>query len=356
MMVYLANALSAKGIQVHLYLVNQTGPFQSEIDDSVEMIDLDAKRGVKSIFFALRKILKHGGLDVMIATQPHVNATISLAGIGLKQKPVLILREANTPSKKYSEYGVISRIFYKIGHPFADHYVAVSNGVRKDMIRYYSLKETEVTTIYNPIVDETIHQNKLESVGHPWILQNDFPVLVTMSRVVEQKDHKTLFKAFAILKKEVEAKLLVLGDDTQNPKYTFELKKLITQLNLRDSVEFIGFQENPYAFLSRASLFVLSSRFEGLPGSLIQALACGCPVVSTDCPSGPNEILEGGKYGKLVPVGNEEKLAQAMIESLTEEHDSDRLKKRADDFSVNCSAQLYLQLIEKLIPKTVSSE
>ncbi len=349
MMVNLANSLHHAGHDVRLYLVNKTGPYVGEVNTSVSIVDLKAKSGVKSIVHKLRKLLSGNSLDVLISTQPHINSMVGFSSIGLKHKPLLIFREANTPNSRYSESGYISNLFYKTGFKFADHYVAVSEGVKESLISYYQIDRENVTTIYNPVVDDTIEEKSKENPEHPWLDQNEIPVIMTMSRLVPQKDHPLLLRAFANVLKKREARLLLLGDSSLDVQYVSELKSLIKTLGISESVDFLGFKPNPFSHLSRASLFVLSSQYEGLPGSLVQALACGCPVVSTDCPSGPAEILKDGKYGKLVPVGDTDALTDAMLHSLNEKHNSEELKQRASDFSAEKAGEKYLSLINKLL-------
>lgn len=355
MLVQLANALVSRKVPVSLYLVNKKGPFLNDVSDKVQLIDLKAKHGVKSVFFDLRKILKTSRPDIIISTQPHVSTVLGLAGIGLPNKPTLVFREANTPSIKYSNYGVLARTAYKIGYSFADHYIAVSEGVKQDMISYYGMDPATVTRIYNPLVNHTIFEKTKEPVDHPWI-KGGYKIIMTMGRMVPQKDHITLLHAFSILKKTMDVKLMIMGDTEQDPVYAGRVRGQISKLGLQDSVELAGFKSNPFKYLSKASLFVLSSEYEGLPGSLVQAMACGCPVVSTDCPSGPAEILEDGKYGKLVSVGDAEQLALAMADSLNRQHQIVKIKKRADNFSIEESVDQHLSLIQNLMQKKDRNE
>ncbi|MEX1268586.1 MAG: glycosyltransferase [Balneolaceae bacterium] len=348
MLVNLANSLAQKKIRVTFYLVNKKGPFLAEVSDDVQVVDLQAKSGVKSVFFKLRKILKQNRPDIIISTQPHVNTILGLAGIGLRSKPVLVFREANTPSVKYSDYGFFPRWAYKKGHTLADHNIAVSDGVKQDMTGYYGLDPAKVTRIYNPLIDETVYDKAREAADHPWISGGGV-LIMAMGRIVPQKDYLTLIRAFSLMNKPAEARLLILGETENDNIYTARVRELIDQLGLQDSVELAGFKDNPFSYLSRASLFVLSSRFEGLPGSLVQAMACGCPVVSTDCPWGPSEILAEGKYGKLVPVGDEEALAQAMAAILDEQHNPQKVIKRAEEFSVENASAQYLSLVQTLL-------
>jgi glycosyltransferase involved in cell wall biosynthesis len=158
---------------------------------------------------------------------------------------------------------------------------------------------------------------------------------------VPQKDFSTLLKAFAHVQNKYPSRLLILGEGRERDK----LQTLTSQLGIEEVVSFPGFAPNPYAFMSRASVFVLSSAWEGLPNALIEALACGCPVVSTNCPSGPQEILANGAFGTLVPVGDDKALAEAIIQTLEHPPNPDRLQARAAEFDIQMIAEQYLQAL-----------
>ena len=163
-----------------------------------------------------------------------------------------------------------------------------------------------------------------------------------------QKDFPTLIRAFALVRNEMPVRLIILGDIRKPDAelaYRDALHALPRELGIEADVDFPGFVSNPFAFMRRASVFALSSAWEGLANVLIEALACGCPVVSTDCPSGPAEILDGGRFGRLVPVGNPEALAQAILATLNDRPDRDHLTARSDVFSVEKAIDRYLQLL-----------
>ena len=174
------------------------------------------------------------------------------------------------------------------------------------------------------------------------------PVLLAAGRFTGQKDYPNMIRAFAKVRAERPARLMILGEGKQRA----ELEALIAELGVADDVALPGFVDNPFMYMSRASLFVLASKWEGLPGVLIQAMACGCPVVSTDCPSGPREILEGGKYGPLVEVGDVQGLADAILRTLESSVPSAELKARAADFSLESICDEYLNL---LLPEFTAS-
>jgi glycosyltransferase involved in cell wall biosynthesis len=175
-----------------------------------------------------------------------------------------------------------------------------------------NLPEGLVTAIHNPIVDQELHALAMEPVDHPWF-KTDSPVVLAVGRLVAQKDYPLLLRAFSRIRRKLPARLIILGEGEQRGP----LERLARDLNIRQDVDFPGFTKNPFPFMRQCTVFVLSSRFEGLPGALIQAMACGAPAISTDCPSGPSEVIENGTSGILVPVGDEERLAAAMEGLLT---------------------------------------
>jgi glycosyltransferase involved in cell wall biosynthesis len=198
-------------------------------------------------------------------------------------------------------------------YPWANGVVVVSEGVRDDMVRLTGIPRQHVTVIYNPsVVAAEVQEKAKEPLDHPWLEPGQPPVLVAVGRLQQQKDYPMLLQAFAQVRRSQPARLLILGEGKERPM----LEALIKELKLEDDVGLPGFVMNPYAYMDRASLFVLSSRWEGLPTVLIEALCCGTRAVSTDCPSGPREILRRGKYGTLTPVGDAAAFAHAITAAL----------------------------------------
>ena len=226
-------------------------------------------------------------------------------------------------------------------YPQADAIIAVSEGVAEDLARTAGLPREAIATVYNPVVSERLHAQAREAVDHPWFAPGAPPVILAAGRLLPQKDFPTLLRAFARLRRQQEARLVILGEGKERAA----LERLARELGVADAVDLPGFAPNPFAYMARASLFVLSSAHEGLPGVLIQALACGCPVVSTDCPSGPAEILEGGRWGPLVPVGDDAALAEAMLATLAAPLPRARLRERGAAFSVERAAERYRDLL-----------
>ena len=209
------------------------------------------------------------------------------------------------------------------------------------MQRFTGVSPEKVRTIYNPVVTEDLAVQAQAPLAHPWFdvdASERIPVVLAAGRLTGQKDYPTLLRAFKEVRNQRPARLMILGEGQQRSA----LEALVKDLGIQEDVSLPGFVDNPFAYMARADLFVLSSAWEGLPGVLIQAMACGCPVVSTDCPSGPREILEGGTYGPLVEVGDARGLAEAMLSTLESSVPPPQLKARASDFSVEAISDEYL--------------
>jgi glycosyltransferase involved in cell wall biosynthesis len=197
-------------------------------------------------------------------------------------------------------------------YPWADFVVGNSQGVADDLSQVTGLPDGRIQILYNPVVTPELREKVQAPLDHPWFEAGQPPVVLAVGRLTGQKDFANLLRAFALLRRSRTARLIILGEGPDRP----DLEALVHELGLEDDVSLPGFVDNPYAYMGRASLYVLSSRWEGLPTVLIEALYCGPPVVATDCPSGPQEILAGGRYGALVPMEDSAALAKAMAAAL----------------------------------------
>jgi glycosyltransferase involved in cell wall biosynthesis len=237
-----------------------------------------------------------------------------------------------------------------LGHTYrlADGIVAVSDGVADDLARQTGLPRARIVTVYNPVITPELAALASQPATHRWFLPAAPPVVLGVGSLSARKDYPTLVRAFARLRAERDCRLVILGE-AASPKKTqeqrAELVALAASLGVADDVDVAGFVANPFAYMARASVFVLSSAFEGLPGALIQAMACGCPVVSTDCPSGPAEILDGGRFGALVPVGDDHAMAAAIAAALERPIAAATLRERAAMFSVERAVDRYVDLM-----------
>jgi len=203
--------------------------------------------------------------------------------------------------------------FVRRFYPWADGIVAVSQGAADDLARTAGIPADRIQVVHNPIVTPELGELAAAPLEHPWFEPGEPPVVLAVGRLAPQKDFATLIRAFELARQERPARLLILGEGPERPG----LEALAADLDLGGSFDLPGRILNPYPYMVRAGAFVLSSRWEGLPSVLIEALFCGVPIVATDCPSGPMEILEGGKYGLLVPVGDVGALAEGIVSALS---------------------------------------
>jgi glycosyltransferase involved in cell wall biosynthesis len=230
----------------------------------------------------------------------------------------------------------------------ADAVIAVSDGVAAELSGYANIPRHRIATVYNPAVATNVATMARGQVDHDWFKPGGPPVILGVGNLKPQKDFATLIRAFARVRAERPARLVILGDargPDKDATYVAELKGLPAHLGIENDVCFAGFTENPFAYMSRAAVFVLSSAWEGFGNVLAEALACGCPAVSTECRSGPAEILDHGRYGPLVPVGDDAALAAAICRVLDGPPPRDELTGRAASFTVERAVDRYLQLL-----------
>ena len=235
--------------------------------------------------------------------------------------------------------------------PDAEKIHAVSQGVANSIVEHIPEVQNKVATILNPIPHNVTSLSK-QSINHKWLScesRNEFnafqKIILAAGRLVEQKNFLMLIRAFAEVNSQLDVRLILLGDGPQREK----IYELINSLNIEEYVSMPGWVDNPYPLMASADLFVMSSSWEGCPNVLLEALACGCPVVSTDCPSGPSEILEHGRWGRLVPVNDQTALAEAITATLEEGTNHDALRQRAAQFSPENMIEKFETLIREVI-------
>ena len=229
-------------------------------------------------------------------------------------------------------------------YPSAHAIVANSHGVAADLAHCTGLHVDTIKTIYNPIVSRALEEKALQAVDHPWFAPDMPPVVLGVGRLHPQKDFGTLIKAFARVRSQRDARLIILGDD-RGHAVRDDLLSLAAHLGVSNDVDLPGFSSNPFSFMAKAGVFVLSSKYEGCPNALVEALACGCPVVSTRCPHGPDEILEEGKFGTLIDVGDDKAMALAIISTLDAPRNPEFLRERAAHFGFDPAVEKYLSCI-----------
>ncbi len=223
-------------------------------------------------------------------------------------------------------------------YPRSHGVIAVSDGVRDDLVDTVGLKGVTVQRIYSGSVARSTLQRARESVDHPWLTNKTCPVILSAGRLVPQKDYPTLLRAFARLRERREARLIIVGKGREEAA----LRALARELGIEDDLDLPGFVSNPYAWMARSDVFALSSRWEGLVNVVMEALGLGVPVVSTDCPSGPREILADGRFGILVPMQDPQALADALDCTLRGEGPTFEREDAVRPFQAETAARAYL--------------
>ncbi len=233
--------------------------------------------------------------------------------------------------------------FFPLAHflyPFADSIVAVSQGTARDLAKVIGISPQNISCIYNPIVNDALLTQSRQQVDHRWFSDPEVPVVIAVGRLEPQKNFALLLRAFAKARESRECRLVILGDGSEREMLT----ELSSTLGIDDAVEMPGFVSNPHAYVNKAALLVLSSNFESLANVVIEAMAVGTPVIATDCPSGPAEALHGGRYGTLVPVGDVDRLSDAILDVLNQ-RPRPVTSSWLDQFTTRYSADRYLEIL-----------
>ena len=291
--------------------------------------------------FSLLRYVRREGPEVVVSFLNYPNMALLMAAriCGGETRFVVNVRNNISASAEQAESKWMRSVpqLMRRFFPTADGVLAPSQGVARDVAAVTGLALSDIHVIHNPVYRPELLGLADEQVDHRWLRNGNTPVVIAAGKLKPQKDFPTLLRAFAQLRSRRPARLIILGDGSEKA----ELIALAQELGIADDLDMPGHVANPYAYFSKASVFVLSSAFEGLPNALIEALACGCPVVSTDCPSGPSEILGQGELGRLVPVGDAAALATAIEETLEAPPPRDRLVERARTYSLEGSVAGY---------------
>ena len=377
----LAGALAARGHGVELLVCRPSGALQDQVPSDLQVVALGEPAAWSGRMLALKS--HPGGLGAILggivlsprpsptlgflrslatvlearrpyalfAATTHMNLEAVLARRLARVETRLIVSERNAIRGGQLQRGWPGRFLpaaVRRAYALADAVVAVSDGVAEDLAAWSGLPRERIATIYNPVVTPELIAMQREAVDHPWFQPGAPPVVMSAGRLGRAKDFPTLIRAFARVRRTRPARLVIFGkgkSEAKTAKSNAALQALAASLGVAEDVALPGFVGNPYAYMARAAAFALSSINEGLPGVLIQALACGCPVVSTDCPSGPAEILAGGRYGRLVPPGDHVALADAIIATLEAPTAPGLLRERAGCFTVERAVAEYERLM-----------
>lgn len=340
----LARQWIARGHLVELALNERRGELLCDVPEGVRVVDLGVRRQAASVP-ALIRYLRASRPNVVMSGHDHNNITLCAAGFARTGRTRIVASQHNTLSANDTrgvKFGPVP-ILYRALFGQADAIVAVSSGVADDLAETCHLPRERIDVIHNGIVpDDLLH--RMAAPVDASLYPASLTTIVAMGRMVEQKDFATLLTAFAQVRQSRPARLVILGDGPLRPA----LQAQAGALGIAGDVAMPGFVDTPLAHLSRASLFVLSSRHEGFGNVVAEALACGTPVVSTDCKHGPAEILDGGRFGTLVPVADTTAMALAIGNALDRTWDSEALRARGSVFSEAACAARYLELFRRI--------
>jgi glycosyltransferase involved in cell wall biosynthesis len=356
MLVNLARGLDGLGVQVDFLLGDSEGaPYLETLPGTVECLQMPAEQEQRQRAF-LTAYLTRRRPDVVLSAKLKADA-VAIGAKRLHPGPTrFFLRPGTTFSarfeartrrllRRWSYYRRLRRIYRQ-----ADGIVAVSQGVARDVAHIARLPETAIHVVRNPTITPELEDLARQPAEHPWLRPGGPPTIVGMGGLRRQKDFPTLLRAFARLRRDLapgrDWRLVICGEGRKRR----DLQALAGSLGIAEAVSLPGFVANPYALLARARLFVLCSRWEGSPNVLTEALALGTPAVSTDCPSGPREILQGGRIGPLVPVGDVHALAGAMAETLRQPPQADVLREAVSEYRMEVSAARYLRAFDLHAP------
>lgn len=311
----LASGFAEQGYDVDLVLGRATGPYLEELSPQVRVVDLGVRRFAAAVL-PLARYLREARPRAVFSALDYVNVVTLLARAASRVDVRVVVSERNTLSQAVAHTTSLRTrclpVLLRWAYRHADAVAAVSQGVADDLARTCRLDQGSVHVLNNPVVTPDMDRMRRAAVTHPWLAHRSLPVVLAVGRLVPQKDFALLIEAFATVRRTHPARLVILGDGPLRA----DLERLADSLGLADDVSLPGFCANPYPSMARADVFVLSSQWEGSPGVLIEAMSCGVPVVATDCPSGPREILADGAHGRLVAVGDRTGLCAAIVDAI----------------------------------------
>lgn len=341
----LAYEFKRKGLRVEIVLVQAEGELLSEAQRNFKVINLKCQR-LRSLPKNLINYISKNKPDTLLVSIWPLTIIAPIVNKFTKHSCKVIICEHNHLSKQYSNWGFAHRLYMQLsmifGYRFANERIGVSRGVIEDISKLSFLSKEKFNLIYNPVKLSVLPtKKKIKFAEDLWSCPNGARIL-SVGNLTEQKNNELLLRSFAKLDIP-DARLMFVGDGEKRELIISLAKKL----RIHDKVILAGFQSDPTPFYKTTNIFVLSSNYEGLPLVLVEALSCGTPIVSTNCPSGPAEILDNGIFGKLVPIGDVKALAKAIKKELNSKSDSDFLIKRSSEFLPKVVAERYLKLINK---------
>lgn len=342
-MVNFANHLAAQGCTIRIVAGERKGTYLDHLDASVTVTQMGP--GFARMVRTMIRELRSGPAPAILATQIKPVLASAIAKAITRTRTRLVFRPPNRLTVKAVNFRhAVAQKLIPLLYRQGDAFIAVSGAIAEDLAGM-GIDRAVIATIPNGVDMAAIARRSRAPIDDPWFAPGAPPVVLAMGRLTRQKGFDILLQAMAqVSHARPDVRLMILGEG----ELRGELENLAKSLGIERSVRMPGFVDNPYAYLALARLFVLSSRWEGSPNALLEALACGCSVIATDCPSGPREILTRREIGRLIPVDNVEELARNIGEALEEVTDPDRQKAFvADQFGIEQWVQRYLEVLSR---------
>jgi glycosyltransferase involved in cell wall biosynthesis len=352
--IFLCNALAEKGVPVTILTLREAGPLRPLLDSRVPVVEIPGGR-IRSAFFGMRRAIRAIAPRMVLCSESSLNICCLAAARTLPQsnRPGILLREVASPSAaQQHDPSWQGRLSYQILHRlyrFADRVITLTDGARNDLIENFSVPADKVVAMRaNAVITPEIAERIALWDGEEGREEN---LIVSVGRLSPEKNHRLLLQALTLLRHKRPWRLALVGDGPERPA----LEEFVKANGLADQVTFVGYSADPFAWLMRARLAVCSSVYEGLCNAIIEALGCGTPVVSTDCPFGPCEILQNGRHGTLVPAGDAIALSAAIDSALDRPVDRPKLFARALDYTADRAADNFLEIVGELLRETTSA-
>jgi glycosyltransferase involved in cell wall biosynthesis len=348
----LAGGLLRQGVEVDFIVGRAGGDMAAALERAIPLYDLQSDRMMHSIR-QLAKYLREREPDALIAGMTHSTAAAVLARAAAGRRTRIIATEHNTMSRIVANTSGLKYRLMPLWSRWAlnsaDAIVAVSAGVADDVSTQTGIPRDRFRVIYNPVITSALRSSAAAPLDHPWFRPGEPPVILTVGRLDKQKDFPMLIRAFHLVRQTRPARLVILGEGPDRNR----IEKAVAHLGLSADISLPGSEANPYRFMSRSAVFAFSSQWEGFGVALLEALALGMPVVSTNCPHGPAEILCNGKYGALVPPGDHEAMSRALLNALDNPMRPD-CSTHLQQFTIENVALNYLSLINALNDRSLS--
>lgn len=334
-------SIAARGVEVDLLHVRKHGPYLDSVPENVRVIDLGVSSTVPA-FFPVMRYLKRERPTVLLSDKDKVNRLAYFARKAAGVDTRLVFRMGTTVTKDLEGKSKLKRLSHYLSmhhlYPQISTVIVPSAGVADDMSLFAEIDRSHITVVHNPIVTPNFLNKVKQAAEHPWLSDSEIPVILGVGELSGRKAFDVLINAFSLVRRQRLCRLILVGKGRKRE----ELEALVSKLELTESVSIVGFQENPFSYMSEADVFVSASTFEGFGNVIVEAMAAGTPVVATDCPSGPREILKDGRLGHLVPVNDEQAMADAISSMLDKPTSKGVLADAVNDYHIDTITDQYL--------------